>query len=104
MKIKPRKVYGKHTEFNDIRYLTQGVYPPDKCSICGTKRTDKSGEPKWKSDLLIKNYFHSRYIRVITVCPKCRELPLKTIYMKIIEKDAHSKTPPSKKKAKTNTG
>jgi hypothetical protein len=97
MEIKPRKSFGKGT-FNFMRYLTQGTYPPDKCTICGIKRTDEFGEPKWKSDLLIKDYFHNGVVRVMTVCPKCRELPLNRIYEKIIEKDAHSKTTPRKKR------
>lgn len=87
MKIKPRKSFGKKSEFNDIRYLTQGVYPPSSCSVCGIRRMGRFGEVKWKSDLLIKNYFSGSNIRVITVCPKCRALPLNAIYAKLIEKE-----------------
>jgi len=85
MEIKPRKAFGKKGKFNDLRYFTQGVYPQEHCSFCKVDRLDEMGEPKWKSDFIIKNCFNECPQIVFTICPKCRELKLNQIFALIIE-------------------
>ena len=94
MEIKSRKHFGKKSEFNDMRYLTQGVYPPAKCSICGINRLDSWGEPKWQSDFVIKHYSGRGFNRVFTICPKCRNKTINEIFEHLI---SHSVTSASKK-------
>jgi len=89
MDIKSRKHFGKKSMFNDMRYLTQGVYPPANCSICGINRINEDGEPKWQSDFVIKHY-SGKMNQVITICPKCRNKTINEIFEILISRSVTS--------------
>jgi hypothetical protein len=55
-----------------------------ECSVCGKSRFDEDKKLIWQSDLNLVSYYYNGKATKITVCPKCRELPLNEIFQKTI--------------------